>query len=83
MLQRLDLTRNDLDCLPDFMGELRRIEFIYAQHNNIRNLPNFTGCDALKEIHLANNFIVVSNCYQSIVDANYYILMNSLTFVLI
>lgn len=39
------------------MGELRKLECLYVQHNNIRELPDFTGCVALKEIHFSNNFV--------------------------
>jgi Leucine-rich repeat (LRR) protein len=39
------------------MGELRKIEFIYAQHNDIDKLPDLEGCDHLQELHISNNFI--------------------------
>lgn len=42
------------------MSELRKLECLYAQHNDITELPEFIGCDALREIHLSNNFITVS-----------------------
>lgn len=42
------------------MSELRKLECLYAQHNDIKELPEFIGCDALREIHLSNNFITVS-----------------------
>jgi len=41
------------------MGELRKLECLYAQHNNIKELPEFAGCETLKEIHISNNFIKV------------------------
>lgn len=42
------------------MSELRKLECLYAQHNDIKELPEFIGCDSLREIHLSNNFITVS-----------------------
>lgn len=39
------------------MGELRKLECLYVQHNDIEELPDFSGCDSLKEIHISNNFI--------------------------
>lgn len=39
------------------MGELRKLDCLYVQHNNIKELPDFTGCVALKEIHFSNNFV--------------------------
>uniref|UniRef100_A0A182Y318 Disease resistance R13L4/SHOC-2-like LRR domain-containing protein n=1 Tax=Anopheles stephensi TaxID=30069 RepID=A0A182Y318_ANOST len=56
-LQKLDLAKNDLKKLPPVMGELRRLECLYVQHNDIDELPDFTGCEALKELHISNNFI--------------------------
>jgi len=50
---------NDLEKLPSNMGELRKLEFIYAQHNDIVELPSCDGCESLKEIHISNNFIKV------------------------
>lgn len=57
MLKKLDLVHNELECLPKEMGELRKLDCLYVQHNNIRELPDFTGCAALKEIHFSNNFV--------------------------
>lgn len=48
---------NELESLPREMGEARKLECLYVQHNNIRELPDFTGCAALKEIHFSNNFV--------------------------
>lgn len=48
---------NDLESLPRAMGELRKLDCLYVQHNNIRCLPDFTGCVALKEIHFSNNLV--------------------------
>lgn len=59
-LQKLELTHNNLESLPKPMSELRKLECLYAQHNDIKELPEFIGCDALREIHLSNNFITVS-----------------------
>ncbi|XP_053672417.1 leucine-rich repeat-containing protein 40 [Anopheles nili] len=56
-LHKLDLAKNDLKLLPPVMGELRKLECLYVQHNDIEELPDFTGCEALKELHISNNFI--------------------------
>uniref|UniRef100_A0A182FGB9 Disease resistance R13L4/SHOC-2-like LRR domain-containing protein n=1 Tax=Anopheles albimanus TaxID=7167 RepID=A0A182FGB9_ANOAL len=56
-LHKLDLSKNDLKRLPPVMGELRKLECFYVQHNDIDELPDFTGCETLKELHMANNFI--------------------------
>ncbi|KFB52891.1 AGAP006993-PA-like protein [Anopheles sinensis] len=56
-LHKLDLSKNDLKRLPPVMGELRKLECLYVQHNDIDELPDFTGCEALKELHISNNFI--------------------------
>lgn len=43
------------------MGELRKLEFIYAQHNDIVELPLCNGCEGLKEVYISNNFIKVDH----------------------
>lgn len=48
---------NDIKFLPEYMGDLRKIEFIYAQHNDIDKLPDLEGCEHLQELHISNNFI--------------------------
>lgn len=45
------------------MGELRKMEVLEANHNDIEELPDFYGCTALKEIYLANNYIKVRRNY--------------------
>lgn len=50
---------NDLTQLPPLMGDLRKLECLYAQHNDITELPNFAGCETLKEVHISNNFLKV------------------------
>ncbi|KAH8390433.1 hypothetical protein KR200_000838 [Drosophila serrata] len=57
-LQKLDLMQNDLTCLPEDMGLLRKLECLYLQHNDILELPNFEGNEALSELHASNNFIM-------------------------
>lgn len=49
---------NNIKFLPEYMGDLRKIEFIYAQHNDIDKLPNLEGCEHLQELHISNNFII-------------------------
>lgn len=53
------MINNELKFLPEYMGDLRKIEFIYAQHNDIDidNLPDLEGCEHLQELHISNNFI--------------------------
>lgn len=48
---------NDIKFLPEYMGDLRKVCFIYAQHNDIDKLPSLEGCENLQEIHISNNFI--------------------------
>lgn len=48
---------NELKFLPEYMGDLRKIEFIYAQHNDIDKMPDLEGCEHLQEFHISNNFI--------------------------
>lgn len=57
-LLKFDLTQNELKSLPP-LGELRRMITLHCNHNNIEELPNFYGCSALKEVHMANNLIKV------------------------
>lgn len=56
-LLKLDVVHNDIKFLPEYMGDLRKIAFIYAQHNDIDKLPNLEGCENLQELHISNNFI--------------------------
>lgn len=56
-LHKLDIMHNDLKFLPEYMGDLRKIEFIYAQHNDIDKMPDLDGCEHLQELHISNNFI--------------------------
>ncbi|CAG4972000.1 unnamed protein product [Parnassius apollo] len=55
-LRKMNVSNNCLKKLPP-MGELRKMEILDANHNNIDELPDFYGCTALKEIYIANNFI--------------------------
>lgn len=54
---KLDMMHNELKLLPQYMGDLRKIEFIYAQHNDIDTLPLLEGCEHLQELHISNNYI--------------------------
>lgn len=51
------MMHNELKFLPEYMGDLRKIEFIYAQHNDIDKLPLLEGCEHLQELHISNNYI--------------------------
>lgn len=42
------------------MGELRKLQFLYAQHNDIEELPDFEGCENIQELFFGNNFLKVS-----------------------
>ncbi|XP_075974548.1 leucine-rich repeat-containing protein 40-like [Anticarsia gemmatalis] len=55
-LKKMNISNNSLKRLPP-MGELRKMEILDANHNDIEELPDFYGCTALKEIYLANNYI--------------------------
>lgn len=57
-LIKLDVTHNSLKGLPK-MGELRKLQFLYAQHNDIEELPDFEGCENIQQLHFGNNFIKV------------------------
>lgn len=55
-LKKLNISNNNLKKMPP-LGELRKMEILDANHNDIEELPDFYGCTALKEIYLANNYI--------------------------
>lgn len=59
MLQKLDITKNDVRELPAQLGDLHKLECLYAQHNDISEMPSFAGCAALREILIANNYLKV------------------------
>ncbi|XP_021915656.1 leucine-rich repeat-containing protein 40-like isoform X2 [Zootermopsis nevadensis] len=56
VLCKLDLSDNQINLLPP-LGDLRKLEVLFLQHNRLVNLPDVTGCLALKELHLAGNTI--------------------------
>lgn len=58
-LIKLDVTHNNLKYLPK-LGELRKIQFLYAQHNDIEELPDFEGCENIQQLFFGNNFIKVT-----------------------
>ncbi|KAL4715388.1 hypothetical protein ACJJTC_015159 [Scirpophaga incertulas] len=55
-LKKMNISNNSLKRLPA-LGELRKMEILDANHNDIEELPDFYGCTALKELYLANNYI--------------------------
>ncbi|XP_028142541.1 leucine-rich repeat-containing protein 40-like isoform X2 [Diabrotica virgifera virgifera] len=55
-LLKMDISHNSITQLPD-MGELRKLQILYAQHNDIREIPGFFGCEQVHEIYFGNNFI--------------------------
>lgn len=58
VLIKLDVIHNELKSLPP-LGELRKLQFMYATHNNILKIPDCEGCESLQELYLGNNFIEV------------------------
>ncbi|XP_071445010.1 leucine-rich repeat-containing protein 40-like isoform X2 [Hetaerina americana] len=56
VLQVLDLGYNKLTTLPP-LGELRKLEMLYVQHNLLSSTPDLVGCIGLKEAHLSDNSI--------------------------
>lgn len=59
VLRKLDITHNNLKGLPHIMGEMRKLQILHAQHNDIEDLPNFEGCEHIQELHFGNNYIKV------------------------
>lgn len=43
------------------MGELRKLQLFYAQHNDIEEIPEFQGCEQVQEVYFGNNFIKVND----------------------
>ncbi|XP_070511953.1 leucine-rich repeat-containing protein 40 isoform X2 [Cardiocondyla obscurior] len=55
-LKSLDVSFNQLETLPP-LGELRKVERIMFQSNNLQEFPDISGCSALTVLHLDNNNI--------------------------
>ncbi|CAH0554418.1 unnamed protein product [Brassicogethes aeneus] len=55
-LLKLDLRNNNIQYLPN-MGEMRKLQILYASHNDIEKIPDFQGCQQLQELYFGNNFI--------------------------
>ncbi|XP_011689782.1 PREDICTED: leucine-rich repeat-containing protein 40-like [Wasmannia auropunctata] len=55
-LKTLDVSFNQLETLPP-LGELRKVERIMFQSNNLQEFPDISGCSALTVLHLDNNNI--------------------------
>ncbi|XP_044743724.1 leucine-rich repeat-containing protein 40-like isoform X2 [Chrysoperla carnea] len=55
-LTKLDISYNNLKLLPE-MGELRSLEYLYANNNNLIKIPSMTGCNNLKECYFGFNEI--------------------------
>lgn len=49
--------KNELEELPNSFGSLRKLEQLYLRHNKLKTIPPLHSCQALKELHLGNNFI--------------------------
>lgn len=57
-LLKLEIVHNNLKKLPK-LGELRKLQFLYATHNDIEELPDFEGCENVQQLYFGNNFIKV------------------------
>ncbi|KAL6255824.1 hypothetical protein P5V15_013067 [Pogonomyrmex californicus] len=55
-LKTLDASFNQLETLPP-LNELRKVERIMFQSNNLQEFPDISGCSALTVLHLDNNNI--------------------------
>ncbi|XP_012055191.1 PREDICTED: leucine-rich repeat-containing protein 40-like [Atta cephalotes] len=55
-LKTLDISFNQLETIPP-LGELRKVERIMFQSNNLQEFPDISGCSALTVLHLDNNNI--------------------------
>ncbi|XP_011061287.1 PREDICTED: leucine-rich repeat-containing protein 40-like [Acromyrmex echinatior] len=55
-LKTLDISFNQLEIIPP-LGELRKVERIMFQSNNLQEFPDISGCSALTVLHLDNNNI--------------------------
>ncbi|KAG5323952.1 LRC40 protein, partial [Acromyrmex heyeri] len=55
-LKMLDISFNQLEIIPP-LGELRKVERIMFQSNNLQEFPDISGCSALTVLHLDNNNI--------------------------
>ncbi|XP_012540763.1 leucine-rich repeat-containing protein 40 isoform X2 [Monomorium pharaonis] len=55
-LKTLDVSFNQLETIPP-LGELRKVERIMFQSNNLQEFPDISGCSALTVLHLDNNNI--------------------------
>lgn len=57
-LKSLDLSFNNLKTSPP-LGDLRKVENIFLQHNKLIEFPDINGCVELRNLHLSNNQIKV------------------------
>lgn len=56
------------------MGELRKLQLFYAQHNDIEQLPDFEGCECIQEVYFGNNYIKAS--YKTLFNSHVLIMFN-------
>lgn len=71
-LKKMNISNNNLKKLPP-LGELRKMEILDANHNDIEELPDFYGCSALRELYIANNYIKVTRTF---VSEYYFLILN-------
>lgn len=52
------------------LGEIRKLQFLYAQHNDINELPDFEGSEHIEQIYFGNNFIkgIPKEFFENIVN---------------
>ncbi|XP_017883723.1 leucine-rich repeat-containing protein 40-like [Ceratina calcarata] len=55
-LQKLDASNNQLEELPP-MGDLRKVETVMLQSNQLTTFPDMSGCTLLRVLYLADNKI--------------------------
>lgn len=56
-LRSLDVSENGLEVCPKSFKDLCHLEMLYLQRNKIRELPDLSGCKALKELYMQNNLL--------------------------
>ena len=56
MLEELDLSKNNLNNIPDFIGNLNNLEVLILNENKLRNLPEtIKNLAKLKRLEITNN----------------------------
>lgn len=53
----LDISENRLISCPNSFKDFSHLEILYLQRNKIAELPDLSGCRALKELYMQNNLL--------------------------